>query len=113
MAFEQAAIEVQKKEEFERLKRVIERAFAPDKVQNLLKRVERAGVRIRDLDLVLARGVFERVDPVLADSGHSAKSLYDALPVTDQAQMKEFYLFQLEEVRPELRAKFQKLYQYY
>ena len=113
MAFEQAAIEVQKKEDFERLKSVMVRAFAPDQVQNLLKRVERAGVRIRDLDLVLARGVFERVDPVLADSGHSAKSLYEALPVTDQAQMKEFYLFKLEEVSPELRAKFQKLYQYY
>jgi hypothetical protein len=113
VAFQQAAIEVKKKEEFERLKSVMARAFAPDTVENLLQRVERAGVRIRDLDLVLARGVFERVDPVLADSGESAKSLYDALPVTDQAQLKEFYLFQLEEVSPELRAKFQKLYQYY
>src|SRR5262249_18705508 len=113
VAFEQAAIEVQKKEEFERLKSVIVRSFAPDNVKNLLKRIERAGVRIRDFDLVLARGVFERVDRVLGDSGPSARSLYDALAVTDQAQIKEFYLFKLEEVSPELRAKFQKLYQYY
>jgi hypothetical protein len=113
VAFEQAAIEVQKKEEFAQLKSVIVRTFAPDRVKQLLKQVERAGVRIRDFDLVLARGVFERVDPGLADSGHSAKSWYDALTVTDQAQMKEFYLFKLEEVSPELRAKFQKLYQYY
>ena len=113
VAFEQAAIEVQKKEEFERLKAVIARAFAPDKVKNLLKRVERARVRIRDFDLLLASGVFERVDGVLAGSGQSAKSLYDALSLTDQGQIKEFYLFQLEEVSPELRAKFQKVYQYY
>jgi hypothetical protein len=113
VAFEQAAIEVQKKQEFEQLKAVIVRSFAPDQVKNLLKRVERAGVRIRDFDRVLERGVFERVDLGLADSGQSAKSLYEALATTDQAQMKEFYLFKLEEVSPELRAKFQKVYQYY
>ena len=113
MAFEQAAIAVQKKEEFDQLKRVMVRAFAPDSIKKFLKQVERAGVRIRDLDLVLGRGVFERIDRGLADSGPSAKSLYDALAVTDQAQMKEFYLFKLEEVSPELRAKFQKIYQYY
>ena len=113
MAFEQASIEVQKKEEFAQLKSVMVRTFAPDRVKELLKQVERAGVRIRDFDLVLARGVFERVDQGLADSGHSAKSWYDALTTTDQAQVKEFYLSQLEEVSPELRAKFQKLYQYY
>ena len=113
VAFEQAAIEVQKKEEFEQLKAVVVRAFAPDQAKNLLKRVERARIRIRDFDLVLARGVFERVDGVLTDSGQSAKGLYDALAVTDQAQMKEFYLSKLEEVSPELRLKFQKVYQYY
>ena len=113
MAFEQAAIEVQKKDPFERLKAVIVRAFAPGNVKNFLKRVERAGVRIRDFDRVLEKGVFEKVDRVLADSADSAKALYDALALTDQAQMNEFYLFKLEEVSPELRAKFQKVYQYY
>ena len=53
------------------------------------------------------------MDRGLAASGHSAKGWYDALTTTDQAQIKEFYLFQLEEVSPALRAKFQKLYQYY
>jgi hypothetical protein len=43
----------------------------------------------------------------------SAKDLYSALTLTDQAQMKEFYLSKIEEVGPELRARFQKLYQYY
>jgi hypothetical protein len=35
------------------------------------------------------------------------------LTLTDQAQMKEFYLSKIEEVGPDLRAKFQKIYQYY
>jgi len=113
VAFEPATIAVQKKEEFAELKSVIVRSFAPDNVKKLLKRVERARVRIRDFDQVLSRGVFERVDRVLADSGLSAQRLYDALAVSDQGQMKEFYLFKLEEVSPELRAKFQKLYRYY
>jgi hypothetical protein len=36
-----------------------------------------------------------------------------ALTITDRAQMKEFYLSKIEEVGPELRAKYQKIYQYY
>ena len=110
MAFEQAAIEIQKKEEFEQLKSAITRVFAPESVQNYLKRVSSAGLRIRDFDSVLARGILERVG---AMSGTKAKDLYAALTVTDQAQIKEFYLFKIEEVGPELRAKFQKIYQYY
>ena len=113
MAFEQAAIRVQKEKEFQELKGAIARAFAPEKVETFLKRVANAGIRIRDFDLLLARGVFEQVDETLRDSERSAKSLYDALTLTDQAQMKEFYLSKLEEVGPELRAKFHKLYQYY
>jgi hypothetical protein len=111
--FEQAGIKVEKQKEFAELKGAIARAFSSQNVEQFLKRVASAGLRIRDLDLVLARGIFEQVDEVLAGSGHTAKSLYDALSLTDQAQMKEFYLFKLEEVGPELRAKFHKLYQYY
>jgi len=39
--------------------------------------------------------------------------LYQALPLSDQAQMREFYLSQLETVDIALRHKFKKLYQYY
>jgi hypothetical protein len=108
--FEQAAIEVQKKEEFEQLKAAVTRAFAFDNLQKYLKRVSSAGLRIRDFDGVLAKGVLERVGAL---AGTKAKDLYSALTLTDQAQMKEFYLFKIEEVGPELRAKFQKIYQYY
>jgi hypothetical protein len=113
VAFQQAAIKVEKEKEFEELKAAINCAFAPENALKYLKRVASAGIRIRDFDLLLARGIFEQVDEKLRVSERNAKSLFDALSLTDQAQMKEFYLFKVEEVEPELRAKFHKLYQYY
>jgi predicted Zn-dependent protease with MMP-like domain len=108
--FEQATIKVEKEKEFEELKAAIIRAFAPDVVEKFLKRVASAGLRVRDFDGVLVKGVLERVGAV---TGEKAKGLYEALTITDRAQMKEFYLFKIEEVGPELRAKYHKLYQYY
>ena len=111
MAFEQAGIKVEKEKEFEELKGAINRAFAPENVEKYLKKVASAGLRIRDFDLILAKGLLDQIGP--GQSGQSAKQLYAALTLTDQAQMKEFYLSKIEEVGPELRAKFQKIYQYY
>jgi hypothetical protein len=113
VGFEQAAIRVEKEKEFGELKGAISRVFAPEAVEKYLKRVASAGLRIRDFDLVLAKGVLEQVDRSLAESEQSARNLYLALALTDQAQMKEFYLFKVEEVDSKLRAKFHKLYQYY
>ncbi len=112
MAFEQATIKVEKEKEFGELKSAILTSFSPENVQKFLKRVTSAGVRVRDFDLIVANGVFEQIDDALA-KGQRAQALYSSLTVTDQAQMKEFYLFKVEEVDPELRAKFQKIYQYY
>jgi hypothetical protein len=108
MAFEQAAIKIEKEREFEALKGAINRAFAPENIEKYLKKVASAGLRIRDFDGVLAKRVLEQ-----ALAGEKAKDLYSALTLNDQAQMKEFYLSRIEEVAPELRAKFHKLYQYY
>jgi hypothetical protein len=55
--------------------------------------------------------VFEKVDDTLAKLG--AQTLYRVLTVSDQAQMREFYLIRVEEVDPGLRRKFQQLYRYY
>ena len=112
MAFEQATIKVEKEREFGELKSAIARAFSPENVQKYLKRVASAGIRVRDFDLLLAKGVFEQVEGVLA-KGLRAEELYSALTLSDKAQIKEFYLFKVEEVGPEVREKFQKIYQYY
>jgi hypothetical protein len=66
--------------------------------------VRRAGARIRDLEVILARGVFERVDDTLAKL--EAQKLYQALTVSDQAQMREFYLSKVEEVDSALQQSF-------
>jgi len=110
MAFEQAAIKVEKEKEFEKLKGAIGRALAPEATGRFLERVRAAGLRIRDFDGVVAKGVLEGSGAL---AGERAKDLYEALTITDRAQMKEFYLFKIEEVGPELRAKYHRLYQYY
>ena len=114
VAFEQAAIKVQKEQEFARLQAAVEQAFLPEKVERFLKQLDRKGIRIRDLNAVLAQRVLE----AFAESGQSdsrieAQQLYNALPVSDQALMREFYLSKLEAVATALRHKFKKLYQYY
>ena len=69
---------------------------------------------MREFDGVLASRVLEDVGGgTAASSGLSAWQLYQALPLCDQAQMREFYLSKLETVDIALRHKFKKLYQYY
>jgi hypothetical protein len=109
--FEQATIKVEKEKEFEELKSAIRRAFVSESVEKYLKKMASTGLRIRDFDSVLAKRVLEQVGAM--EKGKSANALYSVLTLTDQAQMKEFYLSKIEEVGPELRAKYQKLYQYY
>jgi hypothetical protein len=111
VGFQQAAIRIEKEKEFEELRSAIDRAFGPEVVEKFLKQVRRSGARIRDLEPILARGVFEKVDDTLAKLG--AQTLYRVLTVSDQAQMREFYLIRVEEVDPRLRRKFQQLYRYY
>jgi len=109
VAFEQAAIKVQKEEEFARLRAAVVQAFLPEKVERFLKQLDRKGIRIRDFDAVLEQRVLEG----FAESGLEARQMYESLPVSDQALMREFYLSKLEGVDTALRHKFKKLYQYY
>ena len=59
---------------------------------------------------------FEQVrDAGLLDTFRGGKSvieLWNELPVADQSQVREMYLTKLEEVAPEIRQKFARLYQY-
>jgi len=109
MAFEQAAIKVQREQEFAALQAAVGQAFLPEKVERFLKQLDRKGVRIRDFDAVLAKRVLEAV----GESGLNARQLYEALAVSDQALLREFYLSKLEGVEAALRHKFKKVYQYY
>ena len=111
--FQQAAIKVDKEREFEELKGVIVRAFAPETAEKFLQQLQKQGLRVRDWDSLLARRMLEKIDGSLAKSGKTAQELYDSLTLSDKAQIREFYLFRLEEVEPRLRVKFHEIYQYY
>ena len=110
MPFEQARIRIEKAREFGDLKSALEQTFGADRVARYLKALESRKIRIRSLDAVLAADV---IDAITGAKAGTARSLYEALTVSDQAQMREFYLSKIEEVEPALRAKFSKLYQYY
>ncbi len=110
MIFEQGVIKVEKEREFGELKAAIERVFAADRVAKYLKELDRRKVRVRDLDAVFAA---DSIDRVTGDKAGTARVLHSALPVSDQAQVRELYLSMVEEIDPVLREKFHKLYQYY
>jgi len=110
LIFEAGVIKVEKEREFGDLKAAIEKAFAADRVAKYLKGLDSRKIRIRSLDAVFAADLIDRAT---GDKAGTARSLHGSLPVSDQAQMREFYLSKVEEVDPALRAKFHKLYQYY
>ena len=113
MTFQQAPIPVRKTEEFDQLKSAIQRIFAGAAVETFFRKLEGAGVRVRQFEKVLERRLIEDVDPVMAGARKSAWQLYQALELSDQALMREFYLERIEDVNPDIREKFQKIYRYY
>jgi len=113
LAFEQATIKVEKEALFAELRAAIERAFSAGVVEKLLKRLDSRGIRIRDFDSVLEKQAIEHVDATLREARKAARTLYQDLPVSDQAQMREFYLSKLETVDVALRHKFKRVFQYY
>jgi hypothetical protein len=113
LSYEQATIKVEKEAQFAELKAAIERAFSASSVEKLLKRLDSRAMRIRDFDAVLEKQAIEYVDATLRQAGKTAKGLYQELTVTDQGQMREFYLSKLEQVEEALRHKFRRIFQYY
>ena len=110
MSFEQATLKVEKEREFGELKAALEQVFVVDRVLKYLKALDSRNIRIRNFDAVLAKDV---IDSVGGAKAGAARGLYQSLPVSDQAQMRELYLSKIEEVEPALRARFHKVYQYY
>ena len=113
MGFEQAAIKVEKVQEFAKLQAAVEHAFLSDNAERFLKQLDRKGLRVRDFDAVLSTRALEQAAESSKEPGLSAWQLYQELPLSDQAQMREFYLSKLETVDTALRHRFKKLYQYY
>ena len=105
--FQQAGIAIEQPEEFERLRAAIEKAIAGPAAQRFLQQLRRSGVRVRQFERVLEQRVFEKLG-----AADAAQQLYQQLPMSDQAQMREFYLTRIEEVAVDVRKKYQKIYRY-
>jgi hypothetical protein len=101
--FEQPVMPVQNEAVFLDVKSAIEGAFAPASAEKFLKQIGSAGLRARSFEAVLARGLL----------GNNTAAAYSQLEAGDQGQIREFYLWSVEQVAPELRAKFLKVYAYY
>ena len=101
--FDQPVMPVQNETMFLDVKHSIEEAFAPAHAAKFLKQIGSAGLRARSFEAVLSRGLL----------GKAAPSAYQQLEAGDQGQIREFYLHSVEQVAPELRAKFLKVYAYY
>jgi hypothetical protein len=100
---EQAKIPVTDPQAFGAVRSAIEAAFSSGKVKGFLKTIQSAGLRIRDFEQVLRRGLL----------GAPAEGEYKGLSNGDQGMIREFYLASLEKVAPELRGEYSKIYAYY
>ncbi len=101
--FEQAVIAVQDTERFGRIQKQFSTAFSSAEVEVFLNRVQRAGLKVRDFENVLKRGLL----------GKATEADYQALPVSDQALTREKFLALVEMVELKLRQRYAKIYSYY
>ena len=101
--FEQAEIAVKDERGYAQLHALIDAAFDAADVEVFLDRARRAGLRIRDFESVLKRGLL----------GKAAEALYGALPVSVQGLTRERYLQLVEAVPLELRQRYFRVYAYY
>jgi hypothetical protein len=107
--FEQATIPIDNAEVYGLLRSVFESLFSAE-IESFLKAVRRKGLLIRHYEAVLASGAMEKASRTLKQMGATARTLYEALPMSDRAQVREFYLVRLEQVDEAARRKFHQVY---
>ena len=100
---QQAVIPVADPATFSAVRTAIDTGFSSARVADFLRSIDRSGLRIREFESVLDRGLL----------GPDMAGQYTRLGDADQGQIREHYLAALERVSPELRNRFFKLYAYY
>ena len=101
--YQQPVLPISDPQTFNAVKSAIEASFSSGRVAEFLKALERSKLRIRDFEDVLGKG----------NLGTGTYAEYSRLGDADQGQIRELYLARLEQVAPELREKFFRLYAYY
>ena len=107
MAFTQAQIKIGNEQAFGEFKVVLENAFGAANVERFLKSVSKRGLQARQFEQIRDAGLLDAYS-----GGKSVIGLWQQLTVADQSQVRESYLTKVEEVGPEVRRKFARLYQY-
>jgi hypothetical protein len=98
--YEQATIPVQDETTFAVVQTALDKAFAPARVADFLKKVAGAKLRVRQFEAILASGYL----------GAETQAAYARLGDSDRGQVREQYLRRLEQVAPEVRQRFFRLY---
>ncbi|GGH04078.1 hypothetical protein [Silvibacterium dinghuense] len=101
--YEQAVLPIQDEKTFAEVHGALESAFSAAKVEGFLRGIQRAHLRARQFEAILAGG--------LLGSGTAAK--YAALGDSDRGHIREQYLKSIEQVAPAVRAKFMRVYTAY
>ena len=107
--FEQAQIPIDNRDVYDLLRGIFENLLSAE-IEDFLKAVKKKGLLIRNYEGVLASGAMEKASRSLKRGRMTARSLYEQLPVSDQAQVREFYLVRLEHVDEETRRRFYQVY---
>jgi hypothetical protein len=101
--FVQAVLPIEDEAHFALVKSSLEPLFASGRVAGFLSQVKRSGLRVRNFEGLLERGLL----------GASTAAAYQALGNADRGQTRELYLSLVEQVPLELRTRFLKVYAYY
>ncbi len=101
--YERPVVSVDDQATFGEVKAAVESRLAEAGVRDFLRTLDKAGLRIRDFERVLAAGKL----------GSATPTQYAKLSPGDQGQIRELYLASLEQVALPLRDRFFKLYAYY
>jgi len=107
--FTQAGIGIENRQAFEELQARIGRALGPA-AEKFLKSMSARRIRIREFEALVAQGLLQQAAP--GPSPARDEELYRALTLSDQGQMREYYLTAIEQVPDELRHKFHAVYRY-
>jgi hypothetical protein len=107
--FTQAGIGIENRQAFQELQARIDRALGPA-AERFLKSMSARRIRIREFEEILVQGLLK--DVARDASPARDEELYRALTLSDQGQMREYYLTAIEQVPDELRQKFHALYRY-
>jgi hypothetical protein len=103
MSFTQAQIPVENTQAFEPLKASIANAYSTGNADAHLRKLQDAGIRVRDFEGQLSAGLF----------GADGQQQYSSLTPAEQGLIREFFLSQIEQVSSDMRFKYRKLYGYY